>query len=126
MNKTKNYNSRKKGGVSVEFALMIVFGVAVLIMVLGLFSDNIAGVSGMSGINNIFKRDKLTAFDSKSPDYKVGIGDYTKSNDTTGTAGAPGTVADYNTKAYEKLLKFKDKDPLTDQEKFSLAYWLTV
>ncbi|SHE60422.1 hypothetical protein SAMN05444405_102176 [Bacteroides luti] len=108
---------------------MIVFGVAVLILILGLFSDNIAGVSGMSGINNIFKRDKLTAFDSKSPDYKVETGKYTQSTETVTAAGSEGvtTVDDYIKLAKGKLdAILNNPRPLTQAQMQDLAKWLTI
>lgn len=108
---------------------MIVFGVAVLILILGLFSDNIAGVSGMSGINDIFKRDKVTAFDSKSPDYKVETGEYTKSKSNETTAGSEGvtTVDDYIKLAKGKLDDILNNPrPLTQAQMQDLGKWLTL
>lgn len=59
----------RKANVSMEFVLSTMLGVMVLILVLGLFNQNLATMANSGGINNIYNRDKITEYKGANKDY---------------------------------------------------------
>lgn len=62
-------HSRKSGAITVEVAIGIALAVIVVLVALGLFSENLATMISSSGFANMFKNSNKTTYSSFSSDY---------------------------------------------------------
>ena len=113
---------KKQGGITMEVVFSIVLGLAVLFLVLGLFSDNLKGMITQSNMSNMFnKNGEKTAFELQKTDptgNQVTVAE-------TQIAGEHG-LSWYNDTAKSKIEELSKISPLTDAQKIDLAKWLTI
>lgn len=62
-------HSRKSGAITVEVAIGIALAVIVVLVALGLFSENLSNMVSSSGIANMFKNSNKTTYSSFGRDY---------------------------------------------------------
>lgn len=59
----------RKAGISIEYLMSAVLGLGVLFLTLGMFCNNVEGMTANGGINNLFKNKKATDNQSFNRDY---------------------------------------------------------
>lgn len=107
---------RKKAGVSIEFLLSAVLGLAVIFLALGIFSTNVEGMTANGGINNLLHNNKTTDNQNYNRDYTNSQIVENKTQIDVGTIASPGqTLADYLAQAQKTIDDLaKLPQPLTD------------
>ena len=123
-NKVRN---AKRAGITVEVALAALLSVTVLILVLGLFSQNLQVMAANSNINNLFNNSNRISNSGFNRDYSKSVVNVTTSQQSVGTVGDQG-IQKYHTDAQDAINKLLAKpQPLTDPSDIAnLAKYLTL
>lgn len=111
-------HSKKIGAITVEVAIGIALAVIVVLVTLGLFSENLANMISSSGIANMFKNTNKTTYSSFNRDY-------TNSQINVQLIGEQGLAmlrSIANNKAIEQIDKYMDGADTSVINANSIAY----
>ena len=120
----------KPAGITIEVALAALLSVTVLILVLGLFSQNLQVMAANSNINNLFNNSNRISNSGFNRDYSKSVVNVTTSQQSVGTVGDQGLelqkIHANAQAAIEKYALASKTTPLSVADTIDLAKYITI
>ena len=117
---------KKNAEITMEITLSAALAIVAIILVLGLFGDNLQSIAVNSGIYNIFNRDKLTQeWGTTANKTQLGLNQTPQKTEETETLADQG-LEEYISDAQETIEKYKTNPPTIEAQIQDLAKAATI